>query len=131
MSAFLDWLQAECKRQTRAEAEAAGQLTLGRLIEELTKLPPDAGCSLGRPHSYRGYYDQLAFENCSGRTVANALSDAKAAMGACFQGYKGGDFWMTGNTMVWNADYGRCGQRIVGLRLVGNQVEIATAPDEG
>ena len=39
------------------------QLTLGHLIDELEEMLPDATVpDLRHPHSYRGYYDDLAFE---------------------------------------------------------------------
>jgi hypothetical protein len=126
----IDDLLPNLKHAIRAEAEAAGQFTLGKLIAELEKLPQDAKCKLCNPHSYRGYYDQLAFEGVGSGTVADALASAKFAMGQVFEGYKGGDFWMTGNTMVWLANYGSCGDRIVGLGINGDHVVVSTAKDD-
>lgn len=39
-------------------------------------------------------------------TVADVLADCRSALGACFMGYKGGDFWMTAATPLWVAPYG-------------------------
>ena len=50
-------------------------------------------------------------------------------MGQCFQGYKGGDYWMTGNTMIWRAEYGDCGDRIVGVLPSDDGVVVLTDPD--
>jgi hypothetical protein len=119
------------------EAESAGQMTLGAMIAALKVLPPDkpigldVGLSLVVPHSYRGYYEQLAFDLVpESRTVADLLADAESAKGSIFDGYKGGDFRMTGTTMIWAANYGCCGQRIVGVENGPEAVTIRTAPDE-
>lgn len=46
------------------------------------------------PHSYRGYYDQLAFEPAYGVTIGSMLDAAKSAVGAIYYGYKGGSYRM-------------------------------------
>lgn len=101
-----------------AQQERSGtQLTLGGLIERLEAMPQDAKViGFGEPHSYRGYYCDLAFEKTAEkRTVAEVLYEVRGCMGQKFEGYKGGDFWMTGNTPVWLADYGRCGLKIMAI----------------
>lgn len=103
---------------------AASQMTLGRLIDRLETLPPGTMVDLAKPHSYRGYYDDLAFDRGDKIPVAEALKLCRGAMGEVFEGYKGGDFQMGRNTPVWRASYGRCGHKIVSVRDDGT-LELA------
>jgi len=86
-------------------------MTLGELIYVLERANPAKKVPHGfrNPHSYRGYYEQLAFEPCGETTVGEMLKAAKGALGQTFQGYKGGDFRMDQHTDVWIARYGECG----------------------
>lgn len=63
----------------------------------------------GVPHSYRGYYDSLAFEPKENVSVADMLKDAKQSMGKTFTGWKGGEFVMDERTDVYIAEIGHCG----------------------
>ena len=81
---------------------------LGELIEWLgqqdgTKVVP---YGFGKPRSYRGYYEDVAFEPAQNVTFAFMLENAKAALGSTFQGYKGGDYTMHEYTNCWIAEYG-------------------------
>lgn len=62
------------------------------------------------PHSYRGRYDELAFEPAHNVPVKTMLDMCKGCVGAVFQGYKGGDFPMRKDTLVNLATWGNCGQ---------------------
>lgn len=86
-------------------------ISLGALIEWLKDLPQDMVVRDGfhNPHSYRGYYEDLAFEPKENVTVAEMLASAESALGETFKGYKGGDFKMTASTDCWLAEYGSCG----------------------
>jgi len=114
---------------TWQKERAETQLTLGGMIDRLESLPPDMlidGIKL--PHSYRGYYDDLAFERSGYRITAKAaLSLCRSAMGEVFQGYKGGDFVMGRLTPVWISDYGTTGVKIVSIDDNGT---IVTQEDE-
>ncbi len=83
-------------------------MTLDELIQFLEAMPGEMRVDngLGEAHSYRGWYDCLAFEPCGSRTVAEILSDAPAARGQTFRGYKGGEYLMGGNTPVFIAMWG-------------------------
>lgn len=83
-------------------------MTLGELIEYLEKCDPDLVVPLGfaRPHSYRGYYEQLAFSPARNVTVCSMLGHAKNALDATFTGYKGGEYTMRDYTDCWIAEYG-------------------------
>jgi len=94
-------------------------MTLQELIEELSRYDPQQRVPLGfrEPHSYRGYYDELAFEPVPDTTVGAMLAAAKEALGATYTGYKGGDYTMNAYTQVWLARYGDTGEAISDFSL--------------
>lgn len=94
-------------------------LTLGELIEELEKVDPDHVCSVGfgEPHSDRGDYADLAFSPARNVTVGSMLAHARSALGATFEGYKGGDFTMGEWTDVLIGEWGDCGENIGSLLI--------------
>ena len=100
---------------------AATQMTLGKLIAELEGMPPGAKViNMSRPHSYRGYYCDLAFENDEETCRAGELlAVCKSAMGKVFEGYKGGDYIMKESTPVWIAEYGCCGVKLMAIHEGG------------
>lgn len=77
------------------------------------------------PHSYRGYYHDLAFEPVANIRVSEMLAAAKSALGTTYQGYKGGDYTMGEYTDCWLANYGETGEGIgpvlLGYMLSGGQ----------
>lgn len=93
---------------------------LHELIEELEKHDPNKRVRNGfqNPHSYRGYYDELAFEPCFETTVGAMLKAAKQAVGETYQGWKGGDYTMDKWTPVHLAVMGATGESI-GHTLLG------------
>lgn len=96
------------------------QLTLGELIRELEKVDLDYFLPLAfhEPHSYRGYYAEVAFElNQEGATVGEILSACKKAKEKFFEGYKGGEYTYDDNTPCWIADYGSSGIELSSLLL--------------
>lgn len=92
---------------------------LGQLIERLKKEDPAKVVRHGfhNPHSYRGYYEDVAFEPAPNARVVDMLDSATSALGATFQGWKGGDFTMDEHTLVWLAFEGACGESIGGALL--------------
>lgn len=113
--------------------------TLGGLIAELERMPRDADvqfdfCYL-RPtkvDSYRGYYDHLALgwsDKSDGDRhwppVSKVLAELKAAVGATFAGWKGGEYTMSENTPVWVANPGQTGGTgIVGVEREGESTIV-------
>lgn len=89
-------------------------MILKELIEKLEKYPKDKVVRMGfdSPHSYRGSYDELAFEPCPNTTVGQMLEYAKSAIGQTYEGYKGGQYLMDEYTTVNIAEYGSCGEEI-------------------
>lgn len=88
--------------------------TLRELIGTLKMYPEDQVVPLGfsNAHSYRGYYDQLAFEPTRDTTVGAMLREAEFANGSTYQGWKGGDYTMGLNTEVHLAHEGATGEEI-------------------
>jgi hypothetical protein len=123
------------------ELSAYGTATLGGLIAALERAAPVADveydfCYLAPTTlaSYRGYYDHLAL----GWTqhgpapywpkVFELLAILKAADGATFKGWKGGQYRMRATTPVWVANRGHAGGTgIVGVDADSMTVHLRTA----
>lgn len=112
-------------------------MNLGKLIIYLERLDPATVFPQGftRPHSYRGYYEQLAFEPAKNVTAGAMLADARKALGATYQGYKGGEYRMSEWTDVNLAEWGSTGEplspmALEGMRLEGVEAELIQARAE-
>jgi hypothetical protein len=110
-SDFMAHIHLLVDAESAREFAEAGGINLGQMIDLLTsaeKLGADRDApvaGLVEPHSYRGYYERLSFEE--GPTTLRAmLETAQKCIGATFQGYKGGDFTMGRNSLVHVAPYG-------------------------
>lgn len=97
-------------------------MSLGDLIAALDEAPESwrvetpERVGIGRPHSYRGYYEDLAFQpEATAPSVADARAMARECLGKTFEGYKGGDFQMSDKTALWISGYGDSS----GLAIVG------------
>lgn len=104
------------------DARSQGIWDLGTLIRALGLLPPGTGFAEGitAPHSYRGYYERLAFEVLDAdQTAGEALAVAESALGETYQGYKGGDYTMHERTLVHLAEWGRTGEALVNIVAAG------------
>lgn len=115
-----------CKGYAREEAMKGAEkmtqphhLSLGELITELERHDSDQAVAhgFGKSHSYRGYYDQLAFQPVENTTVGAMLRAAKEALGKTYTGYKGGEYAMGEWTDVWLANYGDTGESIGAVLL--------------
>jgi len=126
LQAMVNGMSAEWQK-----GRAKTQMTLGGLIADLEKLPQDARVTgLGDMASYRGYYSDLAIDPSGDRTVADLLAEAKSCMGKVFEGYKGGDFTMGENTPLFVAEWGDCGDRLMGLNTGASPIVPVTAKEE-
>jgi hypothetical protein len=90
-------------------------LRLGQLISELEKSQAKTVRIAGpipmhpqRVYSYRGYYSDLAIEFNSSTpiTLETFVATLRSADGHIFEGYKGGEFTMDLNTLMWISEYG-------------------------
>lgn len=81
-------------------------MNLGEYIARLERENPDkkVPMGLGKPHSWRGSYDELSFEPVKDTTVGEMLADARSAVGKTFIGWKGGEYTMTEFTRI-NVDF--------------------------
>ena len=107
-------------------------LSLGGLIAALESHDPDTRLAVGftNPHSYRGYYEQLAFGIAENVTVGEMLTDARSALGETFQGWKGGDYEMDEDTPVWLvSERGTSDGETVGAVLLDLMLANTMPPD--
>jgi hypothetical protein len=85
-------------------------MTLGQYIDYLESrretLSPETvlPIGLGNPHSWRGAYEELAFEPVADMTLEAMIKIAKEAVNKTFAGYKGGEFQMSRETRI-HIDY--------------------------
>lgn len=95
-------------------------MTLGELIQELKQMNPDAVVThgFGEPRSYRGSYDELAFEPKERANIGDMLGYAEYALGRTFEGYKGGSYEMYEHTVCWISEYGSCSYDGISRQLV-------------
>lgn len=127
IQAYVDAMNAKW-----ADERSQTQLTLGAAIDLLENVDPDTlVAGLGAPHSYRGYYTDLAFEPESNRQPASeALATLRSCMGKTFTGYKGGDFVMHENTPLWEANYGCTGRPILSMHRVDGVFVLELGDDD-
>lgn len=101
-------------------------LSLGALTEALHRLPMDMTVItdtheyVGAEHSYRGYYDDLAFApGKEAGSCCGLLYDAclRAATNH-YEGYKGGNYLYDNETPLWFAQWGETGRAIVGYQVI-------------
>ena len=100
---------------------------LSDLIARLADLPDGTIIrGLSAKHgSYRGYYEHIGIE--PGETTATELHDALAAgLGTTMHGYKGGEYVVSGDCLVFVAHYGMTGDRLI---HVGDDGGIITMED--
>jgi hypothetical protein len=111
----------------------AGNASLKQVIDHLRSLPADMRVKDGfsNPHSYRGYYEDLAFEPKADCAVRDMLEAAESALGTTYEGWKGGAFTMTEYTDCWLAKRGACGIPIVIPGMEKPFYSLPEAPTRG
>ena len=89
-------------------------MNLKELIDFLAECDPSHAPPVGfdNAHSYRGDYAQIAFTPATDVTVGDMLATARAAHGATFCAYKGGDYTMGDYSDCYLAERGCCGEEI-------------------
>lgn len=95
-------------------------MRLMNVILKLMEYPAEQVVTKGFriPHSYRVYYNELAFEPEDNITVGEMREQAEYALNRTFTGYKGGSYKMDEDTNVWLAEYGHEGEEL-GPTLLG------------
>lgn len=116
---MFDKLMSAMDAHRKVDYEGLGGVTLGALIDVLFKEDPERVLSLGlgRPHSYRGYYEDLSFEKVGGISVGEMAKIAQSCLGKTFMGWKGGEFQMSEDSLCWVAEEGSCGELLTSLGL--------------
>ena len=101
---------------------AETQMTLGTLLKALgDRHGLDTVDGFENPHSYRGYYEDIAFEPTGkAMNVCEMIAICKSAIGKTFEGWKGGSFEMDETTPVWIAERGESGRKLVAINHDGS-----------
>jgi len=102
-------------------------MSLGTLIEMLEAEDQDLVLpeACADPHSYRGYYEDLALEPRENVRLGDLLAELKGCVGRMFYGYKGGEYTMQTYTTVWVAEYGCTSEDSLGPRLLRAWIDKA------
>lgn len=100
---------------------SAGNLTIRDMFTKLEKFNDDEAVILSNGRfldgdfgSYRGYYEDL-YIGCNGEDKGlNTVGEFKKVLDKALDegemtGYKGGDYPINADTLVWVAEYGCCG----------------------
>ncbi|WP_394436206.1 hypothetical protein [Streptomyces sp. SGAir0957] len=105
-------------------------MELGELITALEAADPTLVCKRGfnNPHSYRGYYHELAFEPAHNITVGEMLAAARSAVGATYTGWKGGEFTMDRYSDVWLSEEGHASGDAISGMLIELMIAQAQQP---
>lgn len=100
-------------------------MMLGELIEALEAADQDLVLPDGfnNPHSYRGFYEDLAFEPAKDVSVRDMRLAAQYALNSTFQGWKGGNFTMNQFTDCWLANEGSGSGETIGALFLQLMLE--------
>lgn len=101
-------------------------ITIGEMIKQLELLPSDKTIQYdfcyfapnGEFDSYRGYYKDayIGYSKDESCTCGELLQVLKYNLGTTMYGYKGGEYPVTEETLLWVSEYGRAsGTRIKGI----------------
>lgn len=117
----LEFLLSSMKKVLRDD-RANTQMTLGTLLKSLGDMRDhDLVEGLKNSHSYRGYYEDLAFEPAGeAMNVCDLIVICRSAMGKTFEGYKGGEYKMDETTPVWIAERGESGKKLIAINPDGS-----------
>lgn len=110
-------------------------MTLGGLIQKLYAIEnkskgvfiEDTPTSVYKPHSYRGYYSDLALEptETAATSVESLLQMLTETLDTIKTGYKGGEFNMHKDVPIWVSEYGRAsGLALVDLSEFDKEVRL-------
>lgn len=107
-------------------------LNIGDLIDACVANPSGlvvvgGGWGLGKEHSYRGYYNELAFKPVSEPTASSEVHTmCQRALVDTYEGYKGGDYRYDRDTPIWFAAYGGTGSAFVGITVKECNIHLTT-----
>ena len=98
------------------------QMTLGQLIERLKQLDSSVTLCIDYPHSYQGCHSDLAFEQGDARTVGTILEEAEECLERVFGVWRKRQHTMNADSLVWIAEYGYTGDRLMSVADDGSLV---------
>ena len=135
---FEDMINGAMARMNQERRASATNMRLGQFIDALRACAPtlplvlESGGGVHGFDSYRGYYEDLCIHpQGEPKLVGVVLVQAQAAMGEVFQGYKGGDFPMHKDSILWVSGYGEnSGDRLTGVRAEPDRVVIEITHDD-
>lgn len=121
---IIELVKAKVAMDRRDRFRRSNQLSLGELIEKLSRAPKqDATVAFDFGdmvpdglESWRGSYAELALEfkgGWDGPKCRDLLLECQDADGKTFTGYKGGDFTMHRDTPIWVANHGYSGHTML------------------
>jgi hypothetical protein len=87
------------------------QMTVGEILAYLSHLPKHKPTrwAFSCPHSYRGYYEQVAIMAHDYESTVGGLIEEVTMCLSTFTGWKGGEYTMDRDTPVWVASAGNTG----------------------
>lgn len=112
-------------------------MSLGELIDFLNDVVPadmpvvldyNTKLSAAAPHSYRGYYSDLAIEPTENVVTARVLQqELTDILDTELTGYKGGEFLMDSTVPVWVSGYGSAsGRAVMSAAVIDSKVVLLT-----
>lgn len=114
----------------------AGNLTLGELEDKIQQFNDDEKFVLsngvyltGEFDSYRGYYEDLYFEFSNEDQGFNTIGQLKETINKAYEqgimeGYKGGEFPIQDNTLVWVSTYSCSGDMIIDIQKINGTIVL-------
>ena len=121
---------------------SAGNLTIGTMLDKLNQYDNNDKIKFlngeffnGNFGSYRGYYEDLCIgydDKDQGFNTVKDLKDTltKALDKGVMYGYKGGEFSINEDTLVWLADYSDLGDMVIDIIDVNGEALIITKEEE-
>lgn len=116
-------------------------LTIGEMLDKLNQFEDDQTITFsnglffdGNFGSYRGYYKDLYIGCDSENRGLNKVGKLKEALNDALRigfmvGYKGGEYPINEDTLVWLADYGDTGDMIVDIQKINDEIFVIIKKD--
>lgn len=121
---------------------SAGNLTIGDMLSKLDQFNDDETVTFsngayfdGSFGSYRGYYEDMYLGFDKENQGFNTVGDIKNALESALNkgemmGYKGGEYSIDVDTLLWSASYGCCGDMVVDVLKLSDKIYVITKEDE-
>lgn len=128
--------QSLSKLISEARKMSAGNLTIGQMLNKLNAFDDDVRFTFtngkyfdGTYDSYRGYYEDLYIGYSDDDKGFNYVGKLKQVLNKALDdgemyGYKGGEYSINNDTLVWLAQYGCTGEMVVDIQKLGEEIYI-------